>query len=296
MNILITRHDKIGDFCTALPMFKVLKEQTNNKLFALVSPINEELAKEMPFIDEVLVFEKDVWKLAKKIRDAKIDLSISAYIDTTLAMALFLSGVKKRIAPATKIAQIFFNKRVKQRRSEVKMAEFEYNLELLKAFDEKLDLSFSRPLVDFGLKRENIVAFHPGFGGSSDGNLSLDEYLELAESIKNKTEVIFTFGPDDKEAKEYISKSSDFKIRDDFKSLVDFTKFLSTVRLFVSTSTGPMHLAGLSNTPTFSFFGDTLFASPKRWKTISDEKLQNNFMVPSTDFETIKKRLHENIY
>jgi len=295
MNILITRHDKIGDFCTSLPMFKVLKEQTNHKLFALVSPINKELAKEFDFIDEVIVFEKDVFRLAKKIKKAKIDISISAYIDTTLGLALFLSKVKTRIAPATKLAQIFFNKRVVQRRSEVKMAEFEYNLELLKAYDKNLKLEFQRPLVDFGLKRENIVAFHPGFGGSSDGNLSFKDYLKLADSIKDKTKVIFTFGPDDREAYEYF-KDKDYEIRDNFKSLVDFTKFLSTLKLFVSTSTGPMHLAALSNTPTLSFFGDTLFASAKRWKSISDEKLQNNFMIPSTNLKTIKKRLNEIIY
>jgi len=295
MNILITRHDKIGDFCTALPMFKVLKEQTNHKLFALVSSINEELAKELDFIDEVIVFEKDVFTLAKKIKKAKIDLSISAYIDITLGLALFLSGVKTRIAPATKLAQIFFNKRVRQRRSEVKMAEFEYNLELLKAYDKNLKLEFQRPLIDFGLKREDIVAFHPGFGGSSDGNLSFKDYLELAELIKDKTKVIFTFGPDDREAYEYF-KDKGYEIKYNFKSLVEFTKFLSTLKLFVSTSTGPMHLAALSNTPTLSFFGDTLFASAKRWKSISDEKLQNNFMIPSTNLKTIKKRLNEIIY
>jgi len=41
-----------------------------------------------------------------------------------------------------------------------------------------------------------------------------------------------------------------------------------------------MHLAGLTNTKTLSFFGDKLFASPTRWGTISDESHQNNFIVP----------------
>ena len=49
--------------------------------------------------------------------------------------------------------------------------------------------------------------------------------------------------------------------------------------MFVSTSTGPMHLAGASNSQTLSFFGDSLFASSKRWATVSDEKYQNNFMI-----------------
>ena len=40
-----------------------------------------------------------------------------------------------------------------------------------------------------------------------------------------------------------------------------------------------MHLAGASNSQTLSFFGVSLFASSKRWATVSDEKYQNNFMI-----------------
>ncbi len=296
MNILITRHDKIGDFCTTLPMIKVLKKQTNHKIFILVSKVNYEFAKHFDFIDEVILYEDKPFKLSKKLKKLHIDISISAFIDTKLGLALFLSGIKTRIAPATKMAQIFFNKKVVQRRSEVKMSEWKYNLELLKAFDKNLDLTYTPPILELNQKRENIVIFHPGFGGSSDGNLRIEDYLELANSIKNKAKVVFTFGPDDKTSKGYVQKNSDFEIKDDFNSLWDFTIFLSKVRLFVSTSTGPMHLASLSNTPTLSFFGDSNFASYKRWKPESIDEVQNNFLLPSANLETIQKRLHEIIY
>jgi ADP-heptose:LPS heptosyltransferase len=289
MNILITRHDKIGDFCTALPMLKVLKKQTNHKLFVLVSKINYEFAKNFDFIDEVLLYEEKPLELNKKI-----DVSISAFIDTKLGINLLRSGIKTRIAPATKIAQIFFNKRVKQRRSKVLKSEWEYNLELLKAFDNSLDITFTPPLLNFGFKRENITVFHPGFGGSSDGNLTIDEYIKLAKSVKDKTKVIFTFGPSDMKAKKYIKANTDFDIKDNFFSLWEFTKFLATINVFVSTSTGPMHLASLSNTKTLSFFGNTKFASYKRWKPESSDECQKNFLLP-TDFDIIVKSLKEMI-
>jgi len=297
VNILITRHDKIGDFCTTLPMIKVLKKETNHKIFVLVSKVNYEFAKNFDFIDEVVLYEDKPIKLAKKLKDLNIDISISAFIDTKLALGLFLSGIKTRIAPATKIAQIFFNKKVIQRRSEVKMSEWEYNLELLKAFDSSLNLTYTPPILNLNNKRQNLVVFHPGFGGSSDGNLKVEDYLTLANSIKDKTKVIFTFGPDDKETKEYIVKNSNFEIKDDFNSLWDFTIFLGNVKLFVSTSTGPMHLASLSNTPTLSFFGDSKFASYKRWKPESSEEVQNNFLVSKNYdkilLEKITTRLEE---
>ena len=297
MNILVTRHDKIGDFVTMLPVCKVLKEQTNHNVVMLVAKVNVELAKELDFIDDVIEYTSDSKALVKTIKSYSFDVSISGYIDTALGKALFKSRIPQRIAPATKIAQIFFNRRVKQRRSEVKMREFEYNLQLLKALDETLVLEFQKPLLDVGSilsnensnmhsqrgrwEREDFIIFHVGFGGSSDGNLILDDYLKLAKKASNYTNIVFSFGPDDGESKAYIKKHLNFKatIRDDFKSLIEFTHFIAKSKLFVSTSTGPMHLAGMTNTPTLSFFGANLFASAKRWGTISDETLQHNFTV-----------------
>lgn len=302
MTILLTRHDKIGDFMTALPMAKVLKEQTKHKIVFLVSKVNVELAKKMNFIDDVIEYSDDSFTLISRINKVKPDVSISGYIDFHLGLCLFLAKIPIRIAPATKIAQIFFNNTIKQRRSLVEKTECEYNLDLLLGFDANLHLKFKTPLVNLDLKKENFVIFHVGFGGSSDGNLMLDEYLRLAEEASNKSEIIFTFGPDDLEIKQQLkSKLNDLSfnilIRDDFKSLWDFALFIGTAKLFVSTSTGPMHLAGLTNTNTISFFGNNLFASSKRWATISDKSCQNNFEIPSNygdEFlETVEERMME---
>ena len=301
MTILITRHDKIGDFITALPMCKVLKEQTNHKIIMLVSKVNVELAKKLNFIDDVIEYSNDSFTLLRRINAIKPDVSISGYIDFHLGLCLFLARIKTRISPATKIAQIFFNKTIKQRRSEVKKTEWQYNLDLIKEFDNSLNLNFERPLLKLDTKKEEFVTFHTGFGGSSEGNLTLDDYLKLAKKVSKKINIVFTFGPDDDISKEYIKANLDFEadIRDDFKSLYDFTKFISTTKLFVSTSTGPMHLAGLINTPTFSFFGSNLFASSKRWATVSSKELQENWEVPKNYtnefYDKIENKLMETI-
>ncbi len=289
MKILVTRHDKIGDFVTMLPVCKVLKEQTYHKIYMLVSKVNVPLAKELDFIDGVIEYSSNKKELIKQIKSHNFDVSISGFIDSDLGYILWRSKIKKRIAPATKLAQVFFNKRLKQKRSQVKKREFEYNLELLKLLDGSLNLNFSKPLYPLNYKREDFIIFHPGFGGSSDGNLSLDEYLYLAKKASKFTKVVFTFGPDDTKSKEYIRGSgvenlpNPIEIRDYFKDIVELTKFIAKSKLFVSTSTGPMHLAALTNTPTVSFFGNTLFASAKRWGSISDERLQNNFHLGTSE-------------
>ncbi|RXJ90583.1 heptosyltransferase [Arcobacter sp. CECT 8983] len=293
MNLLITRHDKIGDFVVTLPLIKAIKEQyPRTKITVLVSKINFDLAKEIDFIDDVILFDKDnLNKTLVEIKEKKFDASISAYIDTILGKLLFKSGIKIRVAPATKIAQIFFTKKITQRRSKVEKTEWQYNLDLAKAIFPNISLDFSRPVItthtSYQATKKRVI-LHPGFGGSSDGNLSLDDYIKLArKAAQTSYKVVFTFGPDDKSSKEYIfsrltsTEKDKVELFDSKIPLFEFTKYIASSYLFISTSTGPMHLAGATNTKTISFFGDSLFASSKRWATISEEENQNNFMLSS---------------
>jgi len=298
MNILVVRNDKVGDFITALPTLYVLKHHNPaNRIIALVAPLNRTLAESCDFIDEVIVdSSEDILELAFKIKQARIDASITLFSNTRVAIAQFNARIPIRIAPATKIAQIFYNRRITQRRSEVKMAEFEYNLQLTKALFSDISLNFPKPLLHFdedvfmafceeyALTRP-IVAFHPGFGGSSDANWTLNEYIELvkiAESNEN-IDIVMTFGPDEEklynEAKELLGESRILLYRSR-GSIVDFAALLSRFKLFISTSTGTYHLASASGCETFTFFGDTRFASSARWKSIGEESKQHHFMIP----------------
>jgi len=318
MNILIVRTDKLGDFITALPTLYVLKKHNpQNKIIVLVAPLNKELASTCNFIDEVIVDEpqSSVSTLAKKIKIAKIDASVTLFSNTRVALAQFLAGIPIRIAPATKIAQIFYNKRIKQRRSEVKMSEFEYNLELAKTLFPDINLEYTKPLLTFQDAQElykqfckennitkEVIAFHVGFGGSSDANWNLDEYEILIREVLyvNKYQVVLSFGPDEKELKEEMQKRLQdtnviFYLSND--GIVNFAKLISNFKLFVSTSTGTYHLASLVGTPTLTFFGDSKFASSARWKSVGNEKLQKHYMLPLDEtkrkeiFEEVKKEL-----
>jgi ADP-heptose:LPS heptosyltransferase len=320
MNILVVRNDKLGDFITALPTLYVLKHHNpRNKIIACVSPLNKNLAEAMPFIDEVIVDDTDcAFELARKLKKAKIDASITLFSNTKVAIAQFLAGIKIRIAPATKIAQIFYNKRVKQRRSRVEMAEFEYNLQLAKALFEEIKLDFPSPLVTIDKaekkrayeafcqnhavdKEKKIIAFHPGFGGSSDANWTVEEYIELAKVLLDKAEyqIVFTFGPGEDELYDAVKKASlkGVVLYKSQGSIMDFATLISSFSLFVSTSTGTYHLAAMVGTPTMTFFADTLFASSKRWKSISDPSIQMNRMIPleiqkrAEFFESVKIEL-----
>jgi len=319
MNILVVRNDKLGDFITALPTLYVLKHHNpQNRVVALVAPLNRALAESCDFIDEVIVDSGgDILELAYKIKQAKIDASVTLFSNTRVAIAQFVARIPVRVAPATKIAQVFYNRRIKQRRSRVEMAEFEYNLQLAKALFPDIALDFPKPLLKFdadvfnafcseyGITRP-VIAFHPGFGGSSDANWTLKEYIELVRIAEGfeKIDVVMTFGPDEEklyaEAKELLGGSRTVLYRS-VGSVVDFARLLSSFKLFISTSTGTYHLASASGCETFTFFADTLFASAKRWKSIGEESRQHHYMIPLDPagrvemFEKVKQELRSRL-
>jgi len=318
LNILIVRTDKLGDFITALPAISVLKEHNKkDKIIACVSPINRALAISCSFIDEVVVDDpnESVFVLAGKIKAAKIDASITLFSNTRVAFAQYLARIPTTIAPATKLAQIFYTLRVKQKRSLVQMAEFEYNLELTRELFPDISLEYETPLLEFEDSKKvydvfcinnditkEIMAFHIGFGGSSDANFNTVEYESMIRSVlkKNRYQVVLTFGPDEKKLYEEMQ----IRLRDEdvvfylsLDGLVYFAKLVSNFKLFVSTSTGTYHLASAVGTPTMTFFGDSLFASAARWKGIGEANLQTHYMLPSNEIkrseilEEVKERL-----
>jgi len=309
MNILVVRTDKLGDFITALPAIYVLKQYSEqNRVIVCVAPLNKALALSCDFIDEVIVdtTESSVFDLAKKIKDANIDVSITLFSNTRVAFAQFLAGISKRIAPATKIAQIFYTHRVKQKRSEVKMAEFEYNLALTQELFPDIDLRYKKPLLVFDDAKKvydvfcvnneiekEVVAFHVGFGGSSDANWNLDEYEILIREVvkQNSYQLVLTFGPDENELYETMQerlRGLDVIFYLSLDGLIYFAKLISNFKLFVSTSTGTYHLASLVGCYTMTFFGDTLFASAARWKAIGEQSKQEHFMLPQDEVKRVE--------
>ncbi len=290
----------------SLPVFQAVKQYDRDiHVTALIAPGNAEFARHIESIDEIIIDDKhSSYKLIREIRTVKPDISLTLYSTFRIGMILFLSGIQKRIAPATKLAQIFHNATLLQRRSKCHKREYEYNLDLLKEIDNKINLSFSRPVIPVN-KREredaleefkvqhNIqgdyvyIAFHPGFGGSSIGNMTVDEYVDIAETVSRykKCKVVYTFGPDEADLMEEVRRKVDydavFFMSD--QGVSRFCQLISNFALFVSTSTGTMHLAGAVNIPTMSFFGDERVASPKRWATLNEYEKQINITIPDGD-------------
>ena len=141
MRILVIRNDKLGDFMLAWPAFSLLKQQyPQAQITALVPGYTLPMAEICPWIDAQITDDRrdsvlsDAVHLSRKISAGRFDVSISLFSEMRTALAVSLARVPVRIGPATKLAQVFLNHRVKQRRSRSLKPEFEYNVDLARHY------------------------------------------------------------------------------------------------------------------------------------------------------------------
>jgi len=305
-NILISRTDKLGDFVLSLPSFVLLKKTLpNTNLIALTQEYTKPIAELCDSIDTIVTIPKSdstiksIKDTLRVIKPLNIDVSISLFTTATLAISLFLSKIPLRIAPATKIDQLFYNHRLKQRRSLSLKPEFEYNRDLVKYY---LDLNnknyintIDRPILkveqkiltqvkntflkNFNIGQNNKLIFiHVGSGGSAN-NLSTEQYARLITILASNISATFVLceGPEDSNnVNETIAllKLSNFIRYISNKGLLEFTRHIAIADFFISGSTGPLHIAGALDIPTAGFYPNRQSATLTRWKTLnSKEKL-----------------------
>ena len=303
-DILVIRNDKLGDFILAWPALSLLKEQyPHTNVTVLIPSYTRPIAELCPWIDRILTDDVhnntiyDALHLAKKLRKINFDASISLFSETRTSLALRLARIPRRYGPATKLAQLFLNRKLRQKRSLSLKPEYEYNVDLVRHFissngDSPVELP-PPPYLRFdqqkiGALRQSyteeqnieadrkLVFIHAGSGGSAI-NLSLQQYAELAVLIDeaNTVHFVLTAGPEELGiASELSSLMSNIEhsVYHSTEGLVNFSKFISTCDLFISGSTGPLHIAGALDVDTVAFYPARRSATPLRWQTINQQQ------------------------
>ncbi|TDQ58075.1 ADP-heptose:LPS heptosyltransferase [Mesocricetibacter intestinalis] len=309
--LLVIRNDKLGDFMLAWPAFALLKQSAPTlKLTALVPEYTAPLAEICPYLDEVIIDAKDkkdkvaFQQVLNEIKGRNFDGVISFVSDVYNAKLTWKSAIPYRLAPATKLIQFLYNHRLTQRRSQSAKAEFEYNLDLARAFLADQHLSAVEPAPPYltfapsAVEKQKVflaeslalsmqkkwLFVHSGSGGSAN-NLSLRQYADLIEGITDvfDCEVILTAGPNESEKVHQLAgllQGKQARVYDKNQGLVDFAHSLACADLFMSGSTGPLHLSGALNIPTVGFYPSRLSALPRRWRPINEKGRHIAFMPP----------------
>ena len=263
MNLLAVRNDKLGDLLVTLPALACIKKNLPESTITLLArDYTSEVAQRCQYIDEVLVDpgrEKGfgaTLRLSRSLKDQKFD------------------SVPYRLAPATKLAQLAYNHRLTQRRSQSIKPEYEYNLDLAKKFlaDMNVDTieSPEPPYLTVSLETQQqtrseffashripvaakLVFVHAGSGGSSN-NLSLEQYAKFIKylEISEPYHFILSAGPGELDYVNRLSGMIDgipHAVYESKEGLTRFVEHISLAHLFIGGSTGPLHIAGAAIIP-----------------------------------------------
>ena len=307
--ILLIRNDKLGDFMLALPAFARLKQNLPDiKLHVLVPEYTQPLADACEYIDQIIVDpgkKGGFWKLTKQLRSQHYDAVISLYSTTRTGLAVRIAGIPERIAPATKLAQIFYTKRLSQHRSLSRKPEYAYNRDLVNYYlflhGHKPAPSPGPPYLHFDdshisllkqqfCQRHNIntdsklIFIHPGSGGSA-ANLGLSQFALLARSLRTTSSlhIVISCSPAETEQAQqlcHLLGDCQHSLYVSNDGLRRFAEHLQFADLFISGSTGPLHIAGALDRPTAAFYTRRRSATSLRWQTLNSEERRLAFSPP----------------
>jgi ADP-heptose:LPS heptosyltransferase len=330
--VLIVRNDKLGDFVLALPCFAWLKRCAPEiETTALVPEYTREIAALSPAIDRVIVdpgsryssagargssagargSSAGAFALARLLKREQFDAVVALYSTARVGCAAWIARIPYRLAPATKLAQVFYNDRLVQRRSRSEMPEWRYNLalaarllarqgvdlepELLRpvlAFDaretEELRLSFCR---EHALPADRPLVFvHAGSGGSAS-NLARSQFAELVRDLRSARghSVVLSAGPGERVEAEELARAiagPALAVYDSDRGLASFARHIAFADAFVSGSTGPLHLAGALDRPTAAFYPRRRSSTALRWQTLNRPDRRLAFSPPEGSDES----------
>ncbi len=272
---LIIRPDRIGDLVLTLPMASLLKNLWPKlEIHYLVSDYAAPVIRYSPHVDDYLLYTGPdgnplaLSELVSSIEKNDYDAAVFAKPNWRSALAVYLAGVKVRIGTSRRPYSFLFNVRESITRRNSNMHEVDLNLMLLRPLgftlqpclmDPELRVPPTGQTSPFTLNLpEKYAVIHIGSKGSAP-NWPKSRYLGLAEALTAKLPVVLT-------GQEEISICSDKIINMIGKTSLDqLIVLIEKAKLFVSGSTGPMHLAAAMGKNVLAFFPDHPRLGPQRW-------------------------------
>ena len=312
-NLLIVRTDRIGDVVLSLPLAGIIKNHFPDcKITYLIRDYTKDLLIDHKYVDSVIILEELkgnplFFSNVKKISKYNFDYAIISYSNFFIALVIFFSGISKRIGTGFRWYSFLFNKKVFVHRKYASKHEAEFNVDLLKELNifEEISpshVSFDLPLTDIdkteakefllknGIKKNiPIIIIHPGSGNSSV-DLPLEKFRELINLINSNldAQIIITGSKTENNLCNELIISEKIKNFAGNFSLRQLTAIINECDVFISNSTGPLHIAAALDKYVLGFYPKILSCSAKRWGPYSDKSI---VFVPEINCDscTIKK-------
>ncbi len=289
--ILLVRTDRIGDVVLTTPAAGIIRQAfPEASIFFLSREYTRPLLQMQAAVNKVLVYRPEgihrgwrgVRRLSRELLALKLDTAILFYPRPALAAALCLAGIPRRIGIGYRWYSFLMNQRIYEHRKHGLKHELEYNLNLLTPlldparYSIRFDFSLPADLLQWRNKflaeqriAGNYIVLHPGNGGSAP-NLTLRQYRLIINHLLKETD--FTILLSGSIAERHLCR----EIRRGLEQprLVDLSGQLSLQQLcgvlagaslFLSTSTGPLHIANAFGIPVLGFYCPARSCAPQRW-------------------------------
>lgn len=307
-NILIVRTDRIGDVVLSIPMAELVKKKYPDcKISYFIRNYTSELLIGNPFTDEVIIAEEEngeilLRKNLDKIKSKHFDACIVVNPTFKIALLMFLARIRNRIGTGYRWYSVLFNHKVYEHRKYGDKHELEYNINLLEKigiepkkiseqfnFYLKIDESNSQKidslLSEKGYKAGNkIIIVHPGSGGSSVDlpKEKLIELTKLLSGIENISIIITGSKAESNLCKKFEVDKSVINLSGDLNISL-LIALINRSDIFISNSTGPMHIAAALGVYVIGFFPKILACSEKRWGPYTEKKSIYNPTIDCSD-------------
>lgn len=294
--ILIVRTDRIGDVVLSLPMVTALRAWDRAlSISFLVRTYTRELVEGAPGITGVLTSDtgsvpKPFWTLLRELRQARFDAAVIASPTFRMALAVRLAGIRVRVGTGYRWYSFLFNRRVYEHRKTALKHEAEFNVSLLGALGVPVPHS-PRPVLAIPARareaalavrrakgfapRDRVVILHPGSGGSAR-DWRAENFGRLARRLAEEgAAVLITGGRGDEPLVERVCAAAQLPLETSVGTmdLMTLAALLESASLFVSNSTGPLHIAAAVGTPVIAFYPPIIQCSPRRWGPLAEQSV-----------------------
>jgi len=295
-NVLVVRTDRIGDVVLTLPMILVLRESfPGSRISMLLRSYTVGLAEGFAGLDNILTYDtsgeqKGFFAILAELRAQRFDLAVISHPTFRIAVLMYCAGVPVRLGSGYRWYSFLFNRKVFEHRKTAEKHEAEYNISLLQVIGlaspevPRIALPIpesSKSVAASEIRRlgmrpsEKFVLLHPGSGGSAR-DWSAENFGELARELARVGfRVVVTGSADEAGLVETVlTRSGGAALSSAGQiSLKDLAAFIGAAQLFVSNSTGPLHIAAAVGTPVIAFYPPIRECSARRWGPLTDHKI-----------------------
>jgi len=290
--ILYIRIDHLGDLILSTPLLRAIHDNWRDReVHAVVTPYNQEVLQECPFVDEIRIFSHK-WSLGEQfkffmgLKKENFDLAIAHSPNMKSYIAAYMTGALHRVGYyyeerplVVKLIKFLLtdalplNYRSLLEAGKKVPHEVDKNLELAKYFGLEIksrDLYLKPGREDFKSAVERFKEWHWKKGGKVFGIHLSDKWFKkgwkvkhfyrLAGEIQKKFEgsyVLFTYGSRDgdvgREINKFYKASTTVECAWDL-SIKQWAALLKLCSSLISTDTGAVHVAASQKIPVIVIY------------------------------------------